>query len=1441
MVKEGAISGRRAVPVKIAGALIGASLLLLISGAIFLQTAPGRSFVAGLIESALSDERSGTVVSVEGLSGNPLSDFKVRSLIVAQDGTQTVVAEDVSMQWRPLPLLTGTLDVESLSARSVKLSDPGDVRERIDAPSDLIPSLPVDLSVDVVSVPSVWLPGGGPSFQLSGRVVLDRASALDLNAELKPAGGQNENIALLVQYGPAQQELVVDLELMTQEDGALAEFVLPSALRGMRADLEGKGPIDTWRGTLDASLGDESVVDLALAIVSQSLEVEGTINPGPLLADSGSTPLAEPIRVDADLAFADSIPQSYTAELSNSALYATISGGLVTDEQLRSPEFLVRLSDPRALGLTPDGWGLGPAELRGEVVQKETGPGIRLALRAEEIVGPDVVIDSITGEGELGVADDGTRLDAAGNLLIGAPLEQARSARWRITLRYDRDQLFIDTLTFDAEIAQLEGEGRVAFTPFDSRFTLDLVVQELAQWSGILDFDVAGGLTASVNGDWSDEGRRIDVGIRAQSLRHDDPLVSGILGSAPSLDIDLKDRVDAEGLGLNVQLDGAALSAALEGTLSGDFSAVDADFSGRLQALPELAGESGLVFEAPVIAKGRLEGQLESPSLVGKVTTESIALGSVAMRNVNLRADLGDIGNAPAGALEAAFLMGGEALAGGAQLTSGPSGLWRLDDLTLKSASVALDGSLASSNAGPVTGEMELVVQQSDIWTGLIGVPVIAQGEASVALEDKAGTQQVTFESVIRDFEVWLPNQRRYQGEVAELSGTLAVADGINMDELIFESRAVTSGDLKLDTISARFSENAGGLDVSAALSGEFVEPLALSLSAKAERAVLTAPNSLNLNELTGTLVGQELQLAAPVRVEFEPGRVTFDDLDLSYSQGRLKAALDYGVERKWIKLTASDLDMGLVSMFAGADDVFGVLDIELELDATAQPNGNLSISLTDLLLGDELRQDPIDISLNAALQDDVLTAEGAIVTAERLNLGATARLPVSLDPSALTVEVDVDEPVDLKVSGQAELDDLWPLAGAYEHVLGGTAGVDFDLSGTIDEPVLAGTFAVQQATYRNLTTGFRMLAQRIDFSLQDGLLNLASTSATDGESGQIRLAGWVRPFAPDGVRADLSADLEKAKLLRLRDVTLTASGSVRYQGEADSESLTGTVAVDEAEVALIDQLPPDLVELDVIEINRPDGLVTLPDQPEGERSQTQVNATIGAKNRIFLRGRGLESEWKGNVLVAGTLAEPRLTGGLELLRGDFQFAGKRFVLEEGTLNFSGGSEIDPQMALTAVYDVETLEAQIRLTGPISKPTLTLSSRPALPEDEILSRIMFGTSKDRLTILQAAQLGAAAASLSGSGGGFDVVGRIRGALALERLEIGTRGESGTSPLIRGGKYLTRNIYVEVGTARDEDDATSASVDAELTKNLTVGTEATSTGTRKLRLRWKWDY
>ena len=113
--------------------------------------------------------------------------------------------------------------------------------------------------------------------------------------------------------------------------------------------------------------------------------------------------------------------------------------------------------------------------------------------------------------------------------------------------------------------------------------------------------------------------------------------------------------------------------------------------------------------------------------------------------------------------------------------------------------------------------------------------------------------------------------------------------------------------------------------------------------------------------------------------------------------------------------------------------------------------------------------------------------------------------------------------------------------------------------------------------------------------------------------------------------------------------------------------------------------------------------------------------------------GRGLNVEMAVNATVGGHISEPTLTGTASVVGGDYEFAGKRFVFEEGgTVSLS----TDPRLIrlnLAATRDDPALTATIRVTGTAVKPEIVLTSTPALPADEVRA-ILAGQPRYRIPL-----------------------------------------------------------------------------------------------------------
>jgi translocation and assembly module TamB len=313
--------------------------------------------------------------------------------------------------------------------------------------------------------------------------------------------------------------------------------------------------------------------------------------------------------------------------------------------------------------------------------------------------------------------------------------------------------------------------------------------------------------------------------------------------------------------------------------------------------------------------------------------------------------------------------------------------------------------------------------------------------------------------------------------------------------------------------------------------------------------------------------------------------------------------------------------------------------------------------------------------------------------------------------------------------------------------------------------------------------------------------------------------------------------DLHSFRLIDNETASATASGQATLSRTADGKvKLAGTLTIDRADVAADPPIPAGVVAMDVREVNRPDDL---PAQVAGAYKRGDgwaLDVTLKAPRRVFLRGKGLDVELSLDAHVGGTTANAQLTGQARVVRGDYDFAGKRFTIDDRSVVYLAAKPANIRLQLDAVREDPTLTVTVRIRGTAERPEITLTSSPSLPNDEVLAKVLFERSASQLSPVEAAQLASALSSLAG-GGGFDVIGNLRSFAGLDRLAFGGNETSGMS--IAGGKYLTDDVYLELaGGGRD---GPSAQVEWRVRKNLSILSRLAGQGGNRLAIRWRKDY
>ncbi|HLZ78875.1 MAG TPA: translocation/assembly module TamB domain-containing protein, partial [Sphingomonas sp.] len=200
----------------------------------------------------------------------------------------------------------------------------------------------------------------------------------------------------------------------------------------------------------------------------------------------------------------------------------------------------------------------------------------------------------------------------------------------------------------------------------------------------------------------------------------------------------------------------------------------------------------------------------------------------------------------------------------------------------------------------------------------------------------------------------------------------------------------------------------------------------------------------------------------------------------------------------------------------------------------------------------------------------------------------------------------------------------------------------------------------------------------------------------------------------------------------------------------------------------------------------------------------------------------------------------PVVIGRLQVVRGTYNFAGRRLDLENSSTVEFNGPLLDPDLHITADTAVEGVTATIAIGGTATHPQISFTSTPVLPQDEVLSRLLFGSSVTSLSPTQALQLAAALNSLSGTGGGVNPLGKLRGASGLDRLRVlGADQTTGRGTSLAAGKYISNRIYVEVIT--DAKGFTQTQLTIALSKALSILSQAGGVTGPAVTLRYSKQY
>lgn len=412
--------------------------------------------------------------------------------------------------------------------------------------------------------------------------------------------------------------------------------------------------------------------------------------------------------------------------------------------------------------------------------------------------------------------------------------------------------------------------------------------------------------------------------------------------------------------------------------------------------------------------------------------------------------------------------------------------------------------------------------------------------------------------------------------------------------------------------------------------------------------------------------------------------------------------------------------------------------------------------------------------------------------------------------------------------------------------IMEGMVNATIDVTGTPIAPQAAGTLTLTDGMMEDEALGLalRQMAAQATFAYAQGAHRADITLTGTDVAGREKALSLTGQLDAKGDTSTVTGQLilDQATLADSPDLAVKTSADLTLSGSLADLMLTGQATIDRLDA----QIPASTTQtatanftpVTVVRVDNGTPVASAPPAAAPEESRVALDVRIKADREVFVRGRGLDSEWATNLHVQGTAASPAVTGTINSRAGTFQFAGRTFTITEGRMTFDEADLTAPQINLTAEYATDTITALVTVTGEASDPAITLSSTPERPQEDVMSLLLFGKQPTQLSALESLQIANAIRQIT-QGDSLNVGNDVRAAIGLDALSVGIDPETGQA-VAEAGKYLTDEIYLSAKQSAAEP-GTEVTVVYELSDKVTIESTLKPNGAQNVAANYKKDY
>lgn len=278
---------------------------------------------------------------------------------------------------------------------------------------------------------------------------------------------------------------------------------------------------------------------------------------------------------------------------------------------------------------------------------------------------------------------------------------------------------------------------------------------------------------------------------------------------------------------------------------------------------------------------------------------------------------------------------------------------------------------------------------------------------------------------------------------------------------------------------------------------------------------------------------------------------------------------------------------------------------------------------------------------------------------------------------------------------------------------------VELAVQGTPAKPDWRGKIIVQDGAVYLPKLGVQLKDIRLHSELAGDRLRI---DRLDLGSGSGNLFGQGEVIFDRWRLASYHLDItgEDFQLFNFPELQMTCSPDLVLTGTQDRLALQGSLLIPSLAIIGTQGTPEVLPSKDVVREEAAE-------QRHELEFATDIHITVELGENVAVKSGGVDTRLTGGGnLTMGPTGELLARGEIQLVSGSFRAYGVNLTIRQGLLNYKGGVITNPELRIFAAREVGDVLAGVQVTGDVEAPVVTLYSRPAMPDRDILGYMLMG-------------------------------------------------------------------------------------------------------------------